>query len=203
MQKLQLFIVHELLPFVVAVLLLTIIFLSLLLGGLQFIFAVSNGFLMKWELVSDFPTEPTDIITYHQGILVRDTNNIVYTLKLFSSEQTEREQWFIETRDLSESWLSPSPPCTDQELPSSVYGPPPPNIWDCLHFSTGPEMGSSYIILDQDKQIWLWNNPHDSWSVLFWVILLILGTLIASPLLTIAIMNWGIRFFAYRGESEV
>lgn len=101
MEMLKSFILHQVLPFIIGILLLAIIFISLIQGGFQFILAINNGLFMKWEQLSNFPTEPVDILTYHQGILVRDTTNTVYALKSFSSDLPEHERWVIDTRDLS------------------------------------------------------------------------------------------------------
>lgn len=196
MQKVRTFVLFTVLPTVIALLLLVITFLAIMYGSVQFLTAITTGLFVRWEPLPDFPTQPVEIIPSIYRIWIRDTDDKIYTIQVFTANKEERDRWYEETEPLPEDWLSPYPPCTRDELPTSIYGSPPANLLDCQSISYGPEAGSSYVVLDDKNQLWLFRNMNVGTG---WIILLPFlfgGTLVVSLLFTRWFMTKITRLFA-------
>jgi hypothetical protein len=202
MHKLQSFILHDLLPFVIGILLVVIIFISLIQGGFHLILAVNTGLFMRWEPLPALPTEPVEILPSRYGIWVRDTYDTVYTISVFTSNPQERDKWVVESEPILDDWLTTAPPCTAAEIPSSFYSSSPMSILDCREFSAGPEAVPSYLVFDQNHQFWLWRNMHSAWDGVFRFGLLAIVAFIGSPMLTIVIMKWGFQLLSPQTEDD-
>lgn len=202
MEILKSFILHQILPFVIGILLLAIIFISLIQGGFHLILAVNKGLFMRWEQLPALPTEPVEILSSRYGIWVRDSRNTVYSISVFTSNPQKLDKWVVVSEPILDNWLTTAPPCTAAEIPSSFYSSPPMSILDCREFSAGPEAVPSYIVFDQNHQFWLWRNMNSAWDGVFGFGLLAIGSFIGSPILTIVIMKWGIRLLTPQTEDD-
>ena len=202
MQNLRSFILYKFLPFLMGVVVLVIIFVGIAYGEIQFITSVTKGAFVRWEQLPQFPTEPAEIIPSIYGVWVRDTNDTIYTIKVFTANKEERDRWYEETEPLPEDWLSPYPPCTREELPTSLYGSAPSRIVDCQYISYGPEAGSSYVVLDDKNQLWLFRNMNVGTGWLIVLPFLLVGALVVSLFLTRWDMQRITRFFAQSDKDE-
>ncbi len=136
-----------------------VLFCGLNFFGFQLLMGVGEGWFISWHKLTSPPVSISELAPPWSYVRVMGTDNLIYGKQVYDIDRLS-EPWFTEDRPVPEEADRYSPVCTLDDLPFSLFPTRPTSLQDCRKFEVHVEARYSYVVLDEEQQLWVWVNSY-------------------------------------------
>lgn len=154
--------------------------------GFQLLVGQGEGLFISWQKLPLPPVPVRNLLPSAGYVRIVGINDVIYR-KAVVSEEAMSEPWFIDELDIPDDSEPYTPTCTADDLPFSLSPTHLSAIQMCNTFYVNIHSPSSYVVMDESRQLWVWVNRGG--AGLAGMAVICITALFASPILSWVIVK--------------
>lgn len=148
----------------------------------------AQGIHIQWQRLPSPPAPIVNLEAPWQGVRIRGDDSIIYSKWVWGTRS--EDPWFINENPISEEADQYSKHCTLGDLPFSFSFNRPASLQACRQFEVHIEARNSYVVLDNEQQLWVWVNSYSGMVEGLWYAgIILLASLILSPIVSVLLIK--------------